>query len=297
MKVKAPDLPVFQIITICTVVSLTVACFVAPPLPTLSFIDSPSGVEDEQRNPRRSNSRGAGECDRHRRCEEICDNIFKSLSHKEDCEELSIADVEAMEEVFKILEDPDTDDLESLDLRDLEMLLNISPNPMEIAIGRMSQTEKQKFLVWLALNLEATDLIEAAEVDYEIMKELFGSIKGVIVNDLNSNIGGGDTFIEVALEAKNEVALEWIHDFFGSMCSDESNEKRCIFEDFYCGLSLNGDAEEEYFDYEFFEELLNEILVYERKSSDAPPWWTVDTDAGDLDRWKSSRHNVCGSLK
>lgn len=307
MKLKTHRERFLQIIPI--LISLITGCFVAQSPPIYLPIDSSSEAENRERNPRRYNSRGTGECDRDRRCEEICNDLFHSFNHRAKCEELSITDVERMEEVFRVLEDPDTDDLRALDLEDLERLLNISLNPLETAIGRMTQTEKNKFLVWMALDVEATDLLEAKEVNFEILKELFGTIKGVIVNDLNSNIGGGDTFIELALETENEVALEWIHDFFGNICNRESNEQRCIFEDFYCELSLNGDAEEEYFDYEFFEDLLNEILVKERKttgsitgcSSLISPdcWWQPDgdTDAGDLDRWKSSRHNVCGSLR
>ena len=295
MKTRIFGLTALQMITVCITLFLIAACIqptTPPPRP-----DPEKPPTRQPRNPNRYDDRRTGECGQERNCEEICDDIFRARKDREDCEEFSVADVEDMEDVFETLEDPDADDLEDLDLQVLDMLLDISSDPLETAISRMSQTEKKKFLVWMAEDPEAAQLIENAEDDFNIMEELFGTSKTNILNELNKNIDSGDTFVEIALAEGNDVVLEWIHDFFGHKCENDNEYERCLFKDYYCGLQLATEAEEEYFDQDFFDDLLNEILEEERKPSGAPSWWTTNTDAGDLDKWQSSPHNVCTSMK
>lgn len=238
-----------------------------------------------------------GECGNDQDCRDICDDVFRSSTDRDHCEDLSIVAVNRIKDVFDVLERPDTNNLESLDLRDLDRLLDISSDPLETAINQMSSTEVSIFLVWLAEDPEAAQLIEDAEDDFNILEELFGTSRTNILSELNKNIDSGDTFVEIALDEGNDVVLEWIHDFFGHKCENENRYERCLFKDYYCGLQLATEAEEEYFDQDFFDDLLNEILEEERKPSGAPSWWTTSTDAGDLDSWKTSPHNVCTSMK
>ena len=238
-----------------------------------------------------------GECGNDQDCSDICNAIFRSRTDRDRCEEFSIVAIEKMEDVFEVLRRPDTNNLESLDLRDLERLLDISSDPLETAISQMSSTEVSTFLVWLAEDSRTVLIIADGEDNYNILEELFGTSRTNIITELNRNIKSGDTFVEVALDEGNNVVLRWLYDFFGYKCESDSNYERCIFKDYYCGLSLNSDAEGEHFNYAFFVELLNEILANERKTSGAPSWWTTSTAANDLDSWQSSPHNVCTNMK
>ena len=247
-----------------------------------------------------------GECAENRQCQKICNDIFKSRKDREECEEFSIADVESMEDVFNILDDPDEDDLADMDLSDLDFMLGINISPLEDAVDDMSPSEKKDFQAWLAGDSEAMDIIADAEDEFEIFKELFGSNTAAIIASLNKSVDSGDNFVEVALEEGNDVALEWLHDYFGEDC-DKDRYETCIFKKYYCELNLTGDFEEEYFDYEFFEDILDTVLDSERNSSHSgDAWgssadttygeWPEGTEASDLDKWKSSPHNMCNEI-
>ena len=294
MKLENPAFSVFLYFSIYSAILLPAACIIAPPPP--SYIESPS-VGEENRPPRKYHSRGDGECDRDRRCEETCDKIFTVPSKRDICEDLSINEVKRLEEVFLVLENPNREDLEAMDLKALEDLLDIGLNPLRSTVGKMSRVEREKFLAWLAGDPAAVEIIETKETDFEIMKELFGNSPAVIVKDLNRGIEGGNTFTKITLRVENEPALDWLHDFFGHVCGKRSDYRRCLFEDFYCKLSLSRSSEDEYFNYEFFEDMLNDILENERKTSGAPDWWPVGADSGDMESWKTSPHRVCSFLK
>ena len=297
MKSRAFGLTTLSILTVFLAISHIMACTpVAPPPANNRDRDRDRDREREPREPRYTDRR-TGECGKERKCEEICDDIFRSRKDREECEEFSIADVKNMDAVWEVLEDPDEDDLEDLDTEYLDMLLGISPKPLETAVGRMSQSEKKKFLSWLATDAEATQIIEDAEDDFAIIKELFGTTATNIITELNKNIDGGDTFVEIILAENNTNAVEWLDDFFGDQCDNNNNYERCVFETYYCELSLNSDAEDEYFGYDFFESLLDDILENERKTSGAPSWWDTDKEADTLDSWQSSPNNVCTNMK
>ena len=294
MKLKALY-PLRQTFILCFIFFPATGCFIAQP--TLQ-IDSHS--EERGRGSGRNESRGTGECDRDRRCESICHSIFTSLRAREECEELDIADVEQMEEAVKVLEDPDWNDLEALDLSVLSALLKISLDPIETAIGRMIKSEKKRFLEWLVIRPDPAQTLEDAEVDFEILKELIGSSKETILNDLKIVITGGENFFTLAMEENNEVVLKWLHEFFEHICNRESSIQKCVFQDFYCHLSLDSEEEEDLFNFDFFEATLDEVL----SDPDIRPnrlsvdhWWNEGTDAADLDRWKTSPHNVCQCLE
>ena len=266
-----------------------------------TVIESPSEESGRRSSGDNNNSRGRGECDRDRRCESICDSIFQSRKAKLDCEELDIAAVEPMEEVVKVLEDPKWEALEALDLSVLRALLKISLDPLQTAIGRMTQTEKKRFLEWVVLGTDAAQILEDVEVEFEILKELFGSGQETITKDLNKKISDGENFVTLAMERENEVVLNWLHGFFEHICQRaDPAVSKCVLTDFYCDLSLDSEEEEGFFIYEFFEEVLDEVLTQDRPASlSADHWWedNGETDADDLDRWKTSPHNVCKCLE
>ena len=297
MKSKALRLSAFSITTVFLMTTALTACTPALPPPPATKPDD--GDRKRRRDPEKPKygDRRAGGCGKDRKCEEICDDIFRSRRDREACEEYSIADVEKMDEVFEVLERPNSDDLEDLDTESLDMMLDISPKPLETAVGRMNQSEKKKFLAWLATDSEATEIIESAEDDFAIIKELFGTTQSAIIAELNRNIDSGDTFVEIILTEGNDVALEWLHDFFGDQCDNDNNYEKCVFKNYYCRLNLDSDAEDEYFGFDSFESVLDEVLETERKTSGAPSWWDTNTEARDLDSWQSSPHNVCTNMK
>ncbi|MGI9548388.1 MAG: hypothetical protein ACR2M7_00180, partial [Bdellovibrionales bacterium] len=92
------------------------------------------------------------ECEGDDDCEDICSDIYRSRADKNDCEELSVAQVERLEEASEAFEDPDLDDLEELDLVDVEVYLNISIEPLHKLMEKYRSREGKHFLNWIAQN-------------------------------------------------------------------------------------------------------------------------------------------------
>ena len=230
------------------------------------------------------------QCAEDNQCKEICNELFPSRKPKENCVELPGSTVEQMKEVFKILERPAREKLETLSFESLKQLLDISLKPLETAIDRMIPKDQKTFLVWLAENPETAKLISNADSDFKVMEGLLGTTKAVIVAALKKAIAKKDTFVEVALTESNEAALKWLHEFFGSRCNGKDYDK-CIFKDYYCSIvsSLRGTRkpEKRYFGYEFFTKTLDAVLENHRPAA-APDWWEEDMKTKYLDdSWTS----------
>ena len=281
--------------------------------------DSPSKQDQDEtedrdtrrhRDTRRSrySDQDSQECNTSTKCKKKCDDIFRSRKYRLECEELSVATVEQMEDLFEDLKDADTDDLEVLDQDILKSFLDISLDPLKRIIGDLSDTKKKKFLIWFAEDSDSAELIiDAEEEEFEILTTLF---ERIVVSPwrhsgLHQNVRGTENFIEVILEEDNEPILEWLHSYFeDNPCERYRGQydtyygrkidlhSFCVF-DIYCGLDISSDAEQKYLDYEFFRKVLDEALSYARQQNLAPSWWTEDMEADSLESWSSSPNDMC----
>ena len=100
--------------------------------------------------------------------------------------------------------------------------------------------------------------------------------------------------MEVALAEGNDSALEWANDYFEERCNSSD---LCVFRDWYCALDFDDDeAAEDYFDIDFFEDLLDDILDDHRPNSGAPGWWTPGLEADELESWQDGENDVCDEV-
>lgn len=304
-------LEILRVFKVLFIVFLITACSLSQtPSPTTDSSHKQDQDETKKRDTGRSGYvyQDAKECNKSTKCKKMCDDIFRSRRNRLECEDLSVATVEQMEDLFKDLKNVDTDDLESLDQDTLKSFLDISLDPLRRIIADLSQIKKKKFLIWFAKDSDSAKLIIAAEEEeFEILTTLFDRI---IVSPwrhsgLLQNVRGTENFVEVILEEDNEPILEWLHSYFEDTgCEryrgkhDTYNNRQidlhsfCVF-DIYCGLDINSDAEQKYFDYKFFREVLDEVLYYARKQRFAPSWWTEDIEVDSLKSWSSSPNDMC----
>ena len=236
---------------------------------------------------------GKGECAEDRDCKEICGDIFKIRADKNVClKELPIRQVELLEKVYDVLSEPSENDLKTMNLDSLQVLLSVSVKPVEAAADRIDETETKKMLTWLAENDEAVEIIKKKDKDFNILKNLLKNINSDVDMALGAPIDRGDNFIEIAADKRNKMALAWIHEYFEEDCSDASSYNKCVFKDHYCGLDLNSEAEEYYLGYELFDKLLESILE-EARPSNPPSWWDERVAIDDIDTWLGV-NDVCG---
>ena len=239
------------------------------------------------------NRRRTGECAFYERCQEMCDEIFQLREDREKCEEYSILDVEKLEVVFKVLENFDGEAAKSLELKDVEFLLNISSDPLEKAMEQMSVSQREDFLIWLASDSETAGLVADAEKEFKILKKLLGIAENDILSSINNPLDREGTFIEIALKERNSTVLEWTHDFFGKNCEKNSSPEQCVFTRYYCHFSLSSDSQEEKFlDYPFFTKMLDKVLS-DHPPENPPRWWIRGIRSQDLSSWQNYPHDVC----
>lgn len=254
-----------------------------------------------------------GGCDRDSACRGKCQEIFTTGTTRRQCYEYSVSAVNRMHGVFNKLNNPTTGNLNALtsttELRYLKNLLNIS---IEETLGSLDPWSADQYKVvwyWLARYAAVVDVFFKAEVEqgtYSALEHFFSSITypTAVIEKLNTSLttaSDGDNIIDTMLERKNERGLLWIHDMLKHITSEN---ELLIFKD-YCAITFHDNNNRKYFDYNFFLDLLDNILQDQRPGSSPPDWWGADSIAQDLnsDQWwdsdttaLSTDGNVCELL-
>ena len=200
-----------------------------------------------------------GECEDDRSCERMCDDIYrKDRRGRRDCQDMSIAVVERLKDVFEALEDGDLDELEGIDPDDLDLLASVSVAPLEDVISDYGRREAKDMASWLAENPDIVNIFVKEEGDYELFEALFKEIDSDILEAISENIAGSDSFIELAAY-NNDVALEWVHGYLEDReCAGADQDELCVLSK-YCGL-LDKDTKEELIRTDIFEDFFNSLI-------------------------------------
>ena len=215
----------------------------------------------ERRSERDSRTkRDRDTCEGDRDCEEICDDIFRRRSDREDCEELTVGAVEKLEDVYEYLEDPDDDDLPSIDSADLDALISISIEPIDRLFSRFSKGEAEDVAIWIAENNDVANILEKEDDELKLFEAIFEEIGSDTLDGLEDSLTGRDNFIEIAVEENNEEALRWVHTYFEDERCDNSEESELCVLNEYCGLDLDQDPQDDLLGIEDFAEFIDDLL-------------------------------------
>ena len=84
--------------------------------------------------------------DRYHDCVKQCREIYGHRIDRDNCEELPIAQIAVLVDIHELLEDPDDDELASIDLEDLEVYLNVSLDGFDSRISKYSKIEAKEVL-------------------------------------------------------------------------------------------------------------------------------------------------------
>ena len=274
-----------------------------------------------------------GGCDESRACVNVCKGLFVSPDARGYCAEYSVTVVTKMKGIFDILEAAaSVSRLRSLNTaenqRYLKIMLNIEPTDgsnnsvlhridtdrttTPDTVEPWTEDQQKEVLKWLSASSEMIRVFSTAAgastlQNFELLSFVSdttdAATMAVSISRSLNNLPTGDDFIDELIDENNEVGLKWLHAYFESQCSDSDTveEKKCIFKDYYCNLDTGtGDSaadKHDYLDYDFFTDLLDNILEHQRPGTNPPNWWREETRTNDLvgqPRWTWTQ--ICREL-
>lgn len=183
-------------------------------------------------------------CEKSESCVEICNTLFRNRENKKECSSLTRVQVEKFHDVFKILQQPGISDLKRLNLYDLKVFLNVSPEGAERAIRRVGARHAKSLLRWVAEDYKVATLFDEEDGDYVILETILDELKRDPIEALQVNIYAGHTPHELALEERNNAAFRWFHGIIEEECSAnrgryDEKENWCVL-GHYCSI-VKGD--------------------------------------------------------
>ena len=217
----------------------------------------------------RFSGRTCDEESRSHKCRDICGDIYHSRQGRDDCEEEFTAEyIERLEEeIYEVLESPDDDDLNNIDLEDFEQYVNLDISGFERLVGRYSSREAEDMLAWLIAEPEAARVFEKEDDDFEVLEDLLkrftGSFGSSDIYDPFLDNVGRDKLMELLISDADEDTMQWFVDFINEKnthCEDDTEDIDCFA--IYCkiGDDIDSDSSEDWLDFEVFEDYLDDII-------------------------------------
>ena len=252
--------------------------------------------------------------DRDHECKDLCKEMYRRIGDRDDCEELTVSQIEVLFEMYELLEDPDEDDLDGIDPEDFDVYLNVSISSLDDLVDDWNSRETKEFLYWLINSEEVASVFEKEDNDYKTFTAMLKNIKNFnsdtdIYEPFTTKIENGK-LMEVAIDSGNENVIEWFMDYINDEnndCDDESVSKACF--EVYCkiGDGIDDDYMEDWLGFDQFESYIEDIIDDKINSPSAEDsdnqgtgWAYGDEDGefedlGDIsDDWVK---DLCGGLK
>ena len=248
---------------------------VQAPTPTVqpksdSYLDK-RNADDTDRDSilKKARERADGKiCEGNDNCEGICDDIYSRRREQGECEELSIGQVKRLGEIYDALENPRLSELKEIDVSesgDFDLFINIDIRSLQTLVKRYKENDAEEVLEWIASYDDAATIFEKEDNDFEILNSLLDTLSSDSFDALGENIAGRDNFMDIAVVAKNEVALEWIHEYLEEEhtdCKQDNEARRAKCLRAYCGLARDMDDSNagRLLNFDYFEDYIEEVL-------------------------------------
>ena len=276
------------------------------------FYDERKRRDDDRREVLdRSYTRRSGNIcekeDRDHECKDQCKEIYRRIRDRDDCEELTVSQVEGLYRIFTALESPVKSQLRQIDPEDFDVFLNISIAALEDLIDDWSSREAKEFLYWLINNEDAATVFEKEDDDYDTLTALLRKVRPFNFTNIHEPFITG-RFIEVAVNSGNEKVIEWFMEYIedkNNACGNETVSKACFT--VYCkiGNRINKNAMKSLMGFDSFASYIEDIVDDKINAtngvhSNVGTGWTYGDgngeyeDSGDItDNWVK---DLCGDL-
>ena len=159
--------------------------------------------------------------ERNHECKKLCREMYKRRADRDDCEELTVNQIDALMDVYEALES--TTDLTSIVLSDLKVFFKVSIAGFDYLAREYKRSEVKDILKWIVEDPEVTEFfVDEDGEGYETLETLLQRLSSYDTNSIGNNslirpftadIDLKRTILEVAVEADNEDAVEWLMDY------------------------------------------------------------------------------------
>lgn len=230
-------------------------------------------AEDRDRNDVLSSSRSRNrgdtceDRDRDHDCKKYCRSMYRRSRDRDDCEELTVRQIEKLFDVYEILKEADEDDLGDINQEDFEVYLNVSIAGFDYLVGRYNRGEAKDVLRWIVEDEKVTSILRKEDDDYETLEELFEIFSGDLADNMlyepfTRNIEGSNTLMDVVMDSDNEKAAEWFQEYLIEEDTNCTNDESAACFTLFCkiGKEMDKRSREEWLDYGDFEDLINTMI-------------------------------------
>ena len=230
----------------------------------------------------RSHKRYTGpKCEESKECVNLC-NIYR-YSVRENCTNLPQAQVKKIWDIYKAFENPTDDKLNKIDSGDFQVFVKLDIRPLENLISKFNFLSARIVLIWVVDDSDIAETFHDKDNTFDLLKGLLRPLKATedpsYQYALGKTVSEGESFIDLAILNKGP-AMDWIHDFIEDECSSDYGWGLCVLKNWYCQVKLNDDDWDDLFGYEYFTDIVDEILWY--PISSPPSWWEDDMEALEL---------------
>ena len=239
-------------------------------------------------------------------CYEYCDDMFRTNRDEDDCEELTVAQVSAMWDLYELLEDPDAE--EDIDPESFDLYVNISIRSLDDLIGKYNSRDAKEFLIWLIENEEIAKIFKKEDDEHKSFEALLKKFSG---SYSSSNHDISTPFLKKLERDKlleesmgSEWMLEWFQEYINeknNACKSDTETRACFA--VYCkiGNGIDDNARDDWMDFDDFESYIEDIIDEKINSRQGTgnnrntSGWIHETaagssnneieDTGDLENW------------
>ena len=207
-------------------------------------------------------------------CYEQCKKMYYwHGSDVRECQKnLTIPQINILEETFDFLWEPDFAQLQSIPPDNFKAYLSISDSALNRIIRKYGSREVEHFMLWIISNEEITNIFDKTDHNFERLADLLYRVapytEKTVYEPFIEKVGD-EELMSALIKYENETAMSLFLDFINDTnkdCSRETVSKDCF--SIYCsigrGISNNSRRDWRYFkDFGFY---LSEIVDYQINS-------------------------------
>ena len=226
-------------------------------------------------NKAKLRGRACEEEDDNHKCYDNCRELY-SRNDRDECEELPPVQIEQLVYVHELLKDPDEDELEKIEARDLDIYLNISIKPFDLHAKKYRSREAEDILVWIIQKEDIAKIIEKEDDDYKFLQTILNTLERFDSNNVHepfTNSVNGQTLIELAVHHDNEIALEWFQKYVfdtSRNCENDEDDLTCFA--VFCRIGESMDRRdglrEDWISYDYFERYIDGLIKNKTNAND-----------------------------